>query len=91
MCDLQDTMQQLFSCRTSFVCLATIRADLVIAGRPLIKGVAALTANFFAALGKAVGRLYKLLLSHEVFPLQFVLHADLLAEIAANTQFRMKQ
>ena len=84
-------MQQLFSCRTWFACLVTIGTDLFITGRPLIKGMAALTANFFAALGKAMGRLYQLLFGHEVFPLQFLLHADLLAEIAADTQFRMKQ
>ena len=52
--------------------------------------MAALTANFFAALGKDVGCLYELLLGHEVLPLQFMLHADLLAEIAADTQLGVK-
>ncbi len=84
------TMQQLFSCRISFACLVTIGTDFFIAGRPLIKGMAALTANFFAALGKDVGCLYELLLGHEVLPLQFMLHADLLAELATDTQLEVK-
>ena len=65
--------------------------DGVFAGRPLIKAVLAAAADFFRAVGQALRRLHKLPAGHPVVPLQAVLHADLLAEIAADAELRAKQ
>ena len=65
--------------------------DGVFAGRPLIKAVLAAAADFFRAVGQALRRLHKLPTGHPVLPLQAVLHADLLAEIAADAELRAKQ
>ena len=65
--------------------------DGVFAERPLIKAVLAAAADFFRAVGQALRRLHKLPAGHPVLPLQAVLHADLLAEIAADAELRAKQ